>query len=244
MLCLLKIQSKKLHMKKIIFACLATLVLLKGYGQDNNKESRPVPTFHGVEVSDGIDLYLSQGPASVAITAASENIRRHMITEVVDGILRIHLEKDWQPDGMDTKMKAYVSIPSVDQLEASGGGDIYFQTEITASKLRLELSGGGNLEGKIQADNLSIDQSGGSNVHLSGKVKELQVNASGGGSLKGYGLVADFARINASGGSHSEITVNKELRVASSGGSDVYYKGMAMTREINSSGGGSVTHKD
>jgi hypothetical protein len=231
-------------MKKIIFACLAALFLLKGYGQENNKESRPVTAFHGVEVSGGIDLYLSQGPASVAITAASDNIRRHMITEVVGGILRIRLESDWQPDVNNPKMKAYVSIPNIDQLEASGGGNIFFQTEITTSSLRLELSGGGNLEGKIQADRLNIEQSGGSNVHLSGKVKDLQVDASGGGNLEGYGLVTDFTRINASGGSSSELTVNKELRVESSGGSDVNYKGTAVTREINSSGGGSVTHKD
>lgn len=233
-------------MKKIIFAGLALFSLLSGYAQSDagNKETRKVSGFHGVQVSGGIDLYISSGAESVAVSAANTNIRNHMVTEVVNGILRVHLEEDWRPDEKNPKMKAYVSVSSLNQLEASGGGDIVIVNEITAGNLAIHLSGGGNMEGKLNADHLEIRQSGGSNVKLTGNVKDLEVDASGGGNLDGYDLITDFASIHASGGSNSALTVNKELRVVASGGSDVTYKGHATVKEIKSSGGGSVVHKE
>ena len=233
-------------MKKIIFASVAILAFLAGFSQSdvNSKETRNVSGFHGVQVSGGIDLYLSSGTESVSVSAANTNIRNHMVTEVENGILRIHLEKNWRPDDSNPRMKAYVSVKNLDKLEASGGGDIIILHEISTGNLDVRLSGGGNMEGKLNAEHLFIKQSGGSNVKLAGNVKDLDVDVSGGGNLDGNELITDYASIHASGGSNSEITVNKELRVVASGGSDVYYKGHASVKEIKSSGGGSVTHKD
>jgi hypothetical protein len=239
-------QLKIIHMKKIIFASLAIFSLLAGYSQsdDKNLQTRKVTGFTGVDVSGGIDLYLSSGAESVSVSASTTIVRDHMVTEVVDGLLRIHLEKNWNPGPGNPKMKAYVSMRDVKSLEASGGGDIYLKNMISTNDLNVHLSGGGNIEGKLNADHLNIKQSGGSNVSLTGNVKDLNVDASGGGNLKGYDLVTDIASINASGGSDAELTVNKELRVKSSGGSDVSYKGKAVVISIKSSGGGSLTHKD
>ena len=60
---------------------------------DKNQQTRKVSGFHGVEVSGGIDLYLSSGPESVAVSASSVSVRDHMITEVIDGVLRIRMER-------------------------------------------------------------------------------------------------------------------------------------------------------
>ncbi len=233
-------------MKKIIFASLALFSMLAGYSQsgDKNLQTRAVSGFQGVEVSGGIDLYLSSGTESVAVTASSTEIRDRIVTEVVGGVLRIHLENDGDHSWGNPKMKAYVSMRDVKFLEASGGGDIYLQGMITTNDLSVHLSGGGNIEGKLNANQLDIEQSGGSNVNLSGNVKKINLESSGGGNLKGYDLITDVASIHSSGGSDAELTVNKELRVESSGGSDVRYKGRAVVISVNSSGGGSLTHKD
>lgn len=238
--------NKLKHMKRIIIAVFALSMMLTGYSQsdDGNKQTRSVSGFHGVDVSGGIDLYLSSGTESVSVSAASTTIRDHIITEVENGILHIHLENNWNPGIGNPKMRAYVSISSLKYLGASGGGDIYLQNLITADDLSVRLSGGGNMKGKLNASHLDINQSGGSSVDLSGNVNNLNLESSGGGNLKGYGLVTDFTTIHASGGSDTEITVNKELRVNTSGGSDIRYKGLAKVLAIKSSGGGSLTHKD
>src|ERR1700712_1725218 len=67
---------KKINMKKIVFAVLAITFILSGYAQsDKNLQKRQVSGFHGVDVSGGIDLYLSDGPESVAISASSTDVR-------------------------------------------------------------------------------------------------------------------------------------------------------------------------
>jgi hypothetical protein len=233
-------------MKQIILAVFAMSAMITGYSQsdDGSKQTRQVSGFHGVEVSGGIDLYLSSGPESVAVSASSSKVRDHIVTEVKNGILHIHLENDWHSGFGNSKMKAYVSISKLNYLETSGGGDISFENQITTDDLRLNLSGGGDLKGKLTASRLDINQSGGSSVDLSGSVGTLNLESSGGGSLKGFGLVTDFTTINASGGSDTELTVNKDLKVYSSGGCDVKYKGLAKISTIQTSGGGSVTHKD
>jgi hypothetical protein len=90
---------------------------------------------------------------------------------------------------------------------------------------------------------LSIHQSGGSDVDLSGNTTTLHVEASGGSDFHGYGLLTDFCSIKASGGSDANITVNKELNADASGGSDIYYKGSGVVKEVRSSGSGSVSKK-
>jgi hypothetical protein len=240
-----KFTIKADNMKKFVLSALALVLVVAGYGQsDDSRDSRQVSGFHGVQVSGGIDLYLSSGQESVAVTASTKSTRDHMITEVVNGILRIHLEENWHPDAENPKMKAYVTISTLDQLHASGGSDIYIQNEIKTGDLTVRLSGGGSLKGKLNANHLVISQSGGSNVDLSGNVQNLEVDASGGANLHGYDLVTDYTRIHASGGCSSQLTVYKELYVVASGGCDIYYKGSASVKEIKTSGGGSVTHKD
>lgn len=234
-------------MKNFILAGLATLFLMTGHSQNNddkNQQSRKASGFHGVQVSGGIDLYLSNGPESVSVSAATTEIRDHMITEVVNGILRIHLEQDWHLGLRNPRMKAYVSIQKLNDLDASGGSDVYLQNKITGDDINMRLSGGSDLKGKLDANHLVINQSGGSDVDLSGNVKNLEVDASGGSDLQGYDLVTDYASLHASGGCDSHLTVNKELRIVASGGSDVSYKGAASVKEIKSSGSSSVTRKD
>jgi Putative auto-transporter adhesin, head GIN domain len=234
-------------MKKLIFASLAILSLAAGYaqsGDDKNLQSRKVSGFQGIQVSGGIDLYLSSGPESVAVSASSTEIRDHIITEVINGNLRIHLEQNYHTYLQNPKMKAYVSISNLKDLDASGGSDVYIQNQINGTDIEIRLSGGSDLKGKLNANHLVINQSGGSDVNLSGNVKNLEVDASGGSDLGGYDLVTDYASVHASGGCDSHLTVNKELRIVASGGSDVSYKGTGSVKEVNSSGSSSVTRKD
>ena len=232
-------------MKRLILFVAVSFITLYSVGQsDQPKAVRSVSGFHGVDVSGGIDLFISSGSESVYLTASDATVLPLIKTVVKDGILHIYLDENFKRGRHDSKMQAYVSLSKLTSLGASGGSDILFQNEITAEDLNVGLSGGSNLKGKLNANHLTINQSGGSDVDLSGNVKNLDVEASGGSELAGYGLAADYIRIRASGGSESRITANKELNVVVSGGSEVYYKGGATVREIKSSGSSTVSHKD
>jgi hypothetical protein len=239
-------------MRKILFSAAFIAVSFFSFAQDKtindaNAQSRTVTGFHAIKISHGIDLYLSQGnDEAVAVSASSTNYRDKIKTEVENGVLKIYLENEhgfsWSTG--NHKLKAYVSFKMLDELTASGGSDVFFESEIAVPKLAISLSGGSDLtKGSVKINDLSLNQSGGSDVNISGTVTNLKVVASGGSDLKAYDLVTDICDVQASGGSDTHITVNKELNINASGGSDVHYKGTGVVRELRSSGSSSVSKK-
>jgi hypothetical protein len=230
-------------MKKIINCLLLASVITTASAQktinDANAQKREVTGFHSIEVSGGIDLYLSQGNEAVAVSATSTENRDRIKTKVENGVLKIWYE--WKTgnirmDWGNKKLKAYVSFQQLDRLEASGGSDIDVDGSIKVSKLDMEISGGSDFSGKVELDELKVRASGGSDVSISGKTSRLAVDASGGSDFSGYELSADICNVDASGGSDIHITVNKELSANASGGSDVYYKGSGLIRDLKTSG--------
>jgi hypothetical protein len=209
---------------------------------DPNAEKRNASGYHAIAVSGGIDLYLSQGDESVAVSASETKHRDRIKTEVKDGVLKIWYESSSgiRVDIGSRKLKAYVSFKTLDKLTASGGSDVDVDGVIKVNTLKINISGGSDFEGKVEANDLAVQASGGSDVHISGMAKNLGVNASGGSDFSGYALNSDVCDLSASGGSDIEITVNKELKAVASGGSDVTYKGAAVAREVKSGGSSSI----
>ncbi|HEY6506230.1 MAG TPA: head GIN domain-containing protein [Chitinophagaceae bacterium] len=208
---------------------------------DPNAEKRNVSGYHAISVSGGIDLYLSQGNESVAVSASEAQYKALIKTEVKDGVLNIWYDhKNSDKNRGDRRLKAYVAFKTLDKLTASGGSDIEVEGAIKVSTLKLDISGGSDFNGKVNANDLFVEASGGSDVGISGTVKKLEINASGGSDFSGYSLITDICDLEASGGSDVEITVNKELKAVASGSSDISYKGNAVVKDVKTSGSSSI----
>jgi len=229
-------------MKKLFSLLLLAIFASSVYAQktvnDANAEKRNVSGYHAIEVSGGIDLYLSQGDEAVAVSATTTEHRDRIMTKVENGVLKIWYEwkSNFRMDWGNRKLKAYVSFKNLDKLHASGGSDVNVDGSLKISKLDLHISGGSDFSGKVELNELTIHASGGSDVKISGKADKLTVDASGGSDFKGYELSADICNVEANGGSDVYITVNKELSANASGGSDVFYKGSGLIRDMKTSG--------
>jgi hypothetical protein len=233
-------------MKKVLLSLfvlgLTGLVYAQKTVNDPNAEKRNITGFHGIDVGGGIDLYLSSGEEAVAVSAGNDEARDRIKTEVKDGILRIwykwdgKLKIDWK----NRKLRAYVSYKQLDRLHASGGSDVFSDGSIKTAELDMHASGGSDIKVSVEVSELKANASGGSDIIISGTAKNIDIDASGGSDFKGYELQTENCKANASGGSDIFITVNKELTVDASGGSDVHYKGTGLIRDIKSNGGGSV----
>lgn len=238
-------------MKKIVTLIACAVFALTALAQntvvnDKNAEVRNVSGFHGVKISGGIDLYITQGPSeAVAVSVNDVKYRNNIKTEIENGILRIYYDAGMGIHinfGGARNMKAYVTIKDISELQASGGSDIYVEGSLQSPSLNLRVSGGSDFHGQIDAGTFIVKQTGGSDVKISGKAGSLNVDASGGSDFIGYDLTSDNCDIEASGGSDVYITVNKEMNVRASGGSDVSYKGNGVIKNYNASGSSDV-HK-
>lgn len=261
-------------MKKIVFA----LLLLVGFAvnaqektsviYDENAQLRKVSSFTAISVSSAIDLYLTQSNKNdVAVSASNDEIRDHIVTEVVGGTLIIRLGDrgtwmSWKKWG-NYKTKAYVSIKDIDALIASGASNVHLVNTIESPKMRIKLSGAsdfkGNLKagvlmyqltgasdykGEVSANSIDIDGSGASKIELTGNVDDLAVEVSGASDAKLYNLTAKGAILRASGASNISVTVTEILRANSSGASDINYKGNPNVKESNTSGASSIRRRN
>ena len=261
-------------MKNLLFAIL----LLAGFAlnaqektaivYDENAQVRKVPSFTAISVSSAIDLYLTQSNKNeVAVSATNDEIRDHIITEVVGGTLIIRLGDkgtwfSWRKWG-NYKTKAYVSIKDIDALTASGASTVHLINTIESPKMRIKLSGAsdfkGNIKagvlmyqltgasdykGQITANSIDIDGSGASSIELTGNVDDLAVEVSGASDAKLYNLTAKGAILRASGASNIGVTVTEILRANSSGASDINYKGNPNVKESNTSGASSIRRRN
>ncbi|HMI60627.1 MAG TPA: head GIN domain-containing protein [Puia sp.] len=233
-------------MRKLYFILVGVLLVLSSRAQktivhDPNAQVRAVKGYHGIEVGSAIDLYLSQGDEeTVVVSAKDERWRDRIITEVVDGILKIRLQSGHFSTG-NNKLKAYVSFVALDKLSASGASNVYVDGVISGNKLSLTLSGASDFKGAIRVGELQLDQNGASDAKITGVVAGLAViRLSGASDVKGYDLTVESCEASASGASDIRITVNKELKANATGASSVYYKGEGVISESRASGASTI----
>ena len=261
-------------MKKLLFA----LVLLTSCNinaqqktaivYDDNVQVRNVANFNAIRVSSAIDLYLTQSTSNkVAVSASSNEIRDHIITEVEGGVLIIRLGENgtwfnWKKWG-NYKTKAYVSIKDIDAITASGASDVHLINTIESPKIRIKLSGASDMKGDISggtiiydisgasdckssvdANKIVISGEGASKIELSGRVDDLSVVISGASDAKLYNLISKGAILKSSGASNIQATVTELLKANSSGASNIDYKGNPSVKESNTSGASSIKHKN
>jgi Putative auto-transporter adhesin, head GIN domain len=236
-------------MKKL-FLSLITLITLSAFAQektvinDANAQKRNLSgSFTGISVSDGVDLYLTQGnEKSVAVSASDEKFMERFKTEVEDGTLKIYYDNkgiNWSVNDR-RKLKAYVSFKTLEKLHASGGADVRIQGSLDAENLEMKFTSGSSFNGKIKAKDMMVEQNSGSSINISGSAEKFKVDVSSGAIFKGFDLAVDYCDAKASSGGGVRVTINKELNAKANSGGGVRYKGDAVIKEINVNSGGSV----
>ncbi|MEP6748012.1 MAG: head GIN domain-containing protein [Bacteroidota bacterium] len=235
-------------MKKILFFLLANLAVAIGVAQDKiindaNAEARTVSGFHGIRISQGIQLIMKQGSTeAVAVSAASKEDRDNIKTEVEGGVLKIYYDakwyKNWNSNGR--KLKAYVSFKQIDLLHGSSGSFTIIDGNMSGNNMKIELSSGADFKGAVEVGSLSIDGGSGATAHVSGKVQSVTIEASSGAGVYGYELVSEKCDADASSGGVIEVSVNKELSAEASSGGDIRYKGNGVITKVSTGSGGSI----
>lgn len=235
-------------MKKIIFFLFASLVTVVAFGQDKvindaNAEARTVGNFHGIRISQGIQLIMKQGSTdAVAVSAATKEDRDNIKTEVDNGVLKIYYDtkwyKNWNSNGR--KLKAYVSFKQIDMLHGSSGSSTTIDGSMSGNTMKIELSSGAGFNGGVEVNSLTIESGSGAVAHVSGKVQTVSIGASSGAVIHGYELVSDKCDADASSGGVIQVSVNKELSAEASSGGDIHYKGDGVITRVSTGSGGSI----
>jgi len=211
---------------------------------DANAKQRTLNgSFSAISVSDGIELYLTQGEEeSIAVSYSDEKYAERFKTVVEDNVLKIFYDRKGinYSDNNRKKLKAYVSFKTLVKLSASGGADVKVSSAITVENLNMKFTSGSYFKGNIKAKELVVDQNSGSGMNISGSAEKISIEVSSGADFKGYDFAVDFCEAKASSGGGVHISVQKELSAKASSGGGIHYKGTAVIKDIDISSGGTV----
>lgn len=201
--------------------------------------------FTSLAAGSGVNVYLSQGNSESVKIEASEEAFQYLITEVDrNKRLTIRLENSMKQWFTRTgPINVYISFKELQDIEVSGGADLFGEEELSFHNLRMGASGGSDIKISLQANELELRCSGGSDAVVDGYTAYFKGSASGGSDIKAKDLVTEVADISVSGGSDAFITVKRELTASASGGSDINYYGSPAKLNSNKSGGSDITKR-
>lgn len=236
---------KKIFMSFLLLAISGTVLLAQKTINDAHAEKRNVRSFHGIEVATGIKLVITAGPTEeVAVSAATAEFRNRIVTEVENGVLKIHYDSKLGSVNRVNEskgLKAWVSYKSLDLLNVNTGAKLEISGVLQSVSLNLKSNTGGIVEGEVNINTLTITQSTGSKITLTGKADNLEIEGGTGSKLEGEDMSTINCNVNAGTGARVTIKAEKELQVKATTGGNVKYKGNAMIREIKTNTGGSVS---
>ncbi len=193
--------------------------------------------FTEVSASEGLMVYVTQADEFSIEVEADENIIDLIATDVRNGKLRIHAEKNI---GRATK-NIYVSLPKVTALAGSSGAHLETKTTIKTSELEVDGSSGAILDLQVATDEIDIDASSGANLAITGVADDAVIDVSSGGNINAKDLLTKNCNAEASSGGNMKVQVSQKLYADAGSGGNISYSG-EPTVEQKKSVSGSV-HK-
>lgn len=211
---------------------------VKGSGNVTSEKRNVIEDFTNIEVSQGIDLVITQSDTKTIEVEADDNIIEHIETSISNGVLTIKMDKNIRTK---SSRKVKVSIPFIEALSSSSGATITNKGILKSASLDLDASSGSEIELELEAEDLISESSSGSEINLKGKALKLEIASSSGSETDASELLTNEVKATSSSGSSIEIHPIISLEAKASSGSNIKYSNLPKNIVKNSSSGGSIT---
>ncbi|TMM29008.1 DUF2807 domain-containing protein [Polaribacter aestuariivivens] len=204
------------------------------------EDRKVADNFSGIRVSSGIDLYITQGNINKVTVEADENLQEIIITEVIDGVLKIYTDQNiWQAKSR----KVHVTIQNLNSLKATSGSDVYGNGIIKTQEISISATSGADIRLEVDAESVETSSTSGSDIRISGIATNHASSATSGSSIDAYDLKSENVIAKATSGAGINIYASQKIEARATSGGDIDYKGSPKNVSKKSSSGGSVSKK-
>ncbi|TKC58638.1 DUF2807 domain-containing protein [Pedobacter hiemivivus] len=217
-------------MKNISLIALFIPVLFAGcenkcIEDSGNHVSRAVSvkSFDKIKVDGAIKLVLTQDSSYRIQVDADSNIITYVKADVSGSELKIKLDYD-KYCGTDS-IVVHAGIGELKDLDLAGAVKVVGDGRIYARDLDLTFSGASDVSLDLSAAKVTTKVDGVSKIALTGQagVHDLKIN--GTAKVNAFDFVVGVYNIETEGTGKANINVLNELKVKTSGSSEIYYKG-------------------
>lgn len=203
-------------------------------------EERNIDGFNALDVSRGMNVYVSQGSDFKVVVEADENLHKSIVTELKGDELQIKAVDNIRKA---SSKKVFVTLPKLKTVEASSGSNVFSENTLTADDINLAVSSGANLRFSVDAKNVTAKSGSGSNMFLDGTAESIHVKSGSGSNIKAGDLKAQTAEAKVSSGANIWVNTQNELQATASSGGNIFFYGNPGNTNISKSSGGNVIKK-
>lgn len=236
---------------KIIVTTLLSFLMLScvnvnfGPGVDGNgkvvSEDRELnENFDAIEVSRGIDVYLTQSNETSVTVEADENLHDIIMTKVENNVLKVYADDNIR---RSSKQAVYLNFKEVSSIKATSGSDVYGETDIETSTLNLRTTSGADMTLTVKTDKLYCEATSGSDLQVSGSTDYLNAEATSGSDIKAQKLTARNCDARASSGADVIVNSSNALVAKANSGGDIRYYGNPKKVDKTDNVSGSVSQQ-
>lgn len=230
---------------KLLIASIMALLLtscqfgfgVRGNGNVQTEQRSVTSSFDEIEVSRGLDVYLTQSDSESITVQADENLHDIIRTEIEGNVLRIYADENISYAEART---VKVNFKSLTNLSASSGSDVFSTNTFDVESINLNSNSGSDMKLDLNAESINCESSSGSDLKLSGSTKTLIVEASSGSDIDAANLTAEITRASVSSGADIKVNTSKELYASANSGGDIRYKGNPEKVTKNDGPSGSI----
>ncbi len=196
--------------------------------------------FEAIDVSQGIDVYITMGDDVSLSLEADENLHDIILTEVKDGTLHIYADKNiWSAK----RRKVYLTAQSINEISASSGADVRSENTIKAEDFKIRATSGSDVRLQLKVDNLICSTTSGADARLKGKANSFTAKSTSGSAIKARDLETETCTAKVTSGADVYVNVTGTLNANATSGGDIKYVGNPKQVQENSSSSGSIRNK-
>lgn len=214
---------------------------IRGNGDITTREEEMGP-FNSIDIRGAVKVYITQAQDYSVNIETDRNLMEFLDVSVIGNTLVVGTRKGYnlRPS---KGIVAHISAPKFNKINVSGASEIIGENALTGDNVHISASGASKIILELSGNRLVTDLSGASTLILKGDVKDFDLEAGGASDINCFDLVTENARVDLSGASTVNLTVNKSLHAEASGASNVNYKGSASVNS-KSSGAGTIKKVD
>jgi hypothetical protein len=191
-------------------------------GKHITKDAKVKP-FDEIELSGPVKLVLRQDSSFAVRISADSAIMEQVKPDVSGHTFKLDLAA-MKYCGTDSILVS-VGVGAVKKITAKGASKVYSDGRLNLGDLNLNLSGTTDLNLNINAGKLKTKIDGASRLTLSGQAGSHELESKGVLNLDAFNFVVGLYDLEVDGTGKLNINVLNDLKVNTSGATQIYYKG-------------------
>lgn len=209
---------------------------IKGNGNIERSE-RKLSGFDGLQSCCSMEITVRLGQKHRVEIEADENILPYVTAEVSQGMLQFRIQKGVAV-APSQKIKVFVSMPSLQNLEASSSSKTIVEGICKSDQLRIDISSSAKVDLHFEGRELLVEGSSSSRLELRGQAEQTHIDVSSSCQVVGNNFTSRKLRMDGSSSSRVELQVTEELRAEVSSSAKLIYGGdpTKVFTDVNSSG--------